>query len=181
MAIEITIPEDSIDVVDIMPYLEDLASRAQCIVELGCGCGNGSMRALTRGFRRSPRQPKCYISVDIRDQRPCTDIPDEAWWHLIRGDSANPRTVGKAVEFNAHWLPADIIFVDTEHTYAQVRMECEAWKGWASDGTVWLFHDIWMDNKRQELTDAILDFAHADGWTYTDLGYPVPGLGRLTR
>ncbi len=184
-------PPDEIDVKEIIPILEEHASRSAFIIELGCGDGHGSLRAMARGLRRSTAKNKLYISVDIRPDRPKFSVPDEDWWFKVTGDSKNYQTLKQVWEQVAHRKlvavegddirQADIIFVDSWHSYEQVKGEIDLWKIFAGPRTTWYFHDIWMFGKRQDLTDAILEFAAEDGWKYDDIPNMGHGLGRLTK
>jgi len=163
-----------------MPSLEEAASRSSFVIELGCGDGNGSLRALSRGLRRSKAKNPLYISVDLREERPKFDIPTESWWRVIHGDSAEPVVAEKARSI-AGKRKADLIFIDTAHTPQQMRLELALWSQFAGAGTVWLFHDTWMGGNYNRMTDAIKEFAAREGWKYEDLSKESSGLGRMIR
>lgn len=169
---------DEPDIAMHMPALEVAASTARFIIELGCGDGNGSLRALARGFRRSPRA-ELYCSVDLRIDRPKSDQPTEAWWHLIHGDTADKATMEQAEILAGEQLDADLIFIDTNHTYEHLARELELWSYLAEEGTTWLFHDTWMNGQYNPMTDAIKDFAGRKGLTYSDLSRECNGLGMM--
>jgi len=169
---------DSEDIAQHMPVLEAAAALSAFVIELGCGDGNGSLRALTAGLRRSPLAFPLYISVDLRPDRPCVDVPTEHWWNVIHGDSADPAVVNQAKAI-AGDRKADLIFIDTAHTIQQMRLELELWSHFAHRGTTWLFHDTWMGGGYNRMTDAIKEFAAANNWKYKDLSKASAGLGRM--
>lgn len=171
---------DEPDIVDHMPMLEDIASRAGFVIELGCGDGNGSLRALTSGMRRGVERYRLYISVDLRDDRPRYDVPDEPWWHMVHGDSAAPETL-EAAQLIALGRKADVIFIDTAHTYQQMYAELRLWSALAYEGTTWLFHDTWMGGEYNPMTSAIKGFAAENGWRYDDSIRNNNGIGVMRR
>ncbi len=169
---------DEPDIALHMPTLEVEASSASFIIELGCGDGHGSLRALARGFRKSPFR-ELYVSVDQRTDRPqFDDRPTEPWWHLVHGDTADTDTAGQVAYIAAGSL-ADLVFIDTNHTYEHMSRELEVWNRLVSRSAVWLFHDTWMSGTYNRMTDAVKEFAWREGRQYSDLSYSSHGLGMM--
>ena len=171
-------PPDEPDIALHMPALELAASKARFIIELGCGDGHGSMRALTAGFRKSPNA-ELYVSVDLRTDRPKYGLPAEDWWHLVHGDTGDRTTVESAREI-AGGRVADLIFIDTNHTYEHLSRELAIWGELANRSTVWLFHDTWMGGSYQRMTDAIKEYASLRRLQYMDLSQECNGLGWMS-
>lgn len=167
---------DQSEMVYHMPYLEDMASRASVIIEIGCGHGNGSTRAFERGLMRAP-EAKLFISVDDNPDKP--DVkPMLACWHKVTGDSRSTETrsaVDALLKF-----PVDLFYIDTEHTYDHLEAELANWIPLASPQTIWLFHDVFMWGNHNRMTDAITDFcvAHPE-WEYVLITEESHGMGMM--
>lgn len=75
-------------------------------------------------------------SVDL-DPESAAVFPDHAQWCFVLADSRDERPVVDA------GLPAelDVLFIDTIHTYEQVRDELAVWGDRVVAGGVILFHD----------------------------------------
>ena len=170
--------EDQPDIALHMPLLEDLASKAAVILELGVGKGNGSTRAFARGIAKSPREDKLYVSVDFDADRPheCPDLP---YWHMVYGRTEDPRTAAKVFNIIGG-RKVDVIFIDTHHTYEQMQAELALWGSFASKETVWLAHDIQMFGSYNHMTDAIKDYCveHPE-WEYVEITPDSHGLGMM--
>ncbi len=165
------------DIDNFMPYLEEVASKAHTILEIGVGKGTGSTLAFMRGLIRGISSEPLFISVDHQDYMQFK--PTVSWWHLVIGDSRSTFTAD-AVEHILTDRP-DIIFIDTDHTPEQIKMELEVWRPLAKLTTVWLFHDTYMMGKYNPMTDAIKEFAAKNGWQYEDVFTEAHGLGRMYR
>ena len=161
-----------------MNYLMELASKSAFVIELGIEYGNGSTKAFSWGMRKSEKEPKLMISVDIENKLTDYRIPTEPWWNLIIGNSASSETIEKVVPLVPEGLKADIIFVDSEHTEGHVMMELDLWSKFADDKTVWLFHDV-HDGKGPEIINAINRFAEEKGLTFELISTHCTGLGKL--
>ncbi len=83
---------DQDDMVVLMPFLEECASKVGIIVEIGVGHGNGSTRAFSRGLARSPERVKFHIGVDTDPERP--QVRPESYFVMVTGASEDIRTVG---------------------------------------------------------------------------------------
>lgn len=167
-----------------MPYSHDIAgfvgdireaaAKAGAVIELGPGKGDGSTLAIQEGCVHHP--DPLHISVDHQDYM--EQKPTAGWWHLVIGDSRDLGTVRKVSALLGDRSPG-LIFIDTHHTYPQMKAELEAWAFLAGPETVWLMHDTWMMGEYNPMTDAIKDFAERSGWSFDDFRTEPHGLGRL--
>lgn len=168
---------DQDDIAVHMPFLEECAANATIILEIGVGHGNGSTRAFARGLERSTHFGKYHIGVDCDEARPQIK-PSYAYWHEVHGPSEAPTTRYKVQDILGERY-ADIIFIDTDHTYEQMQKELPIWSKVAGTKTLWIFHDTWMNNTYNTMTDAIKEFAQANGWTFIDHSREAHGLGLM--
>ena len=170
--------EPNVDFALHMPVLEGFAAKAGFVLEIGCGAGNGSTRAIQAGLARSP-YGKLHVSVDINLYQPCYERPEVDWWWKVTGDSRDPRTLLK-VQGIVGGLRADVIFIDTHHTYEVMKAELALWPAMANDRTIWLFHDTWMLGAYNTMTDGIKEYAQSAGLVYEDLSVDSHGLGYMS-
>lgn len=168
--------EDASDIAYHMPFLEECASKVGTVVEIGVGHGNGSTRAFSRGLERSTHFGKYHIGVDCDEERPQVK-PSYSYWHEVHGSSEDINT-RIAVQNILGDRYADIIFIDTIHTYEQMAQELPIWTRIAGPGTLWIFHDTWMFGVYNHMTEAIKEFA-TNGWEYLDQSRLAHGLGVL--
>jgi len=175
---------DQDDIWPHMPFLEECASKAGIIIEIGVGHGNGSTRAFARGLERSTAEFKLHVGVDIDPERPQLK-PRYPYWREIHGPSEDKTTVAQVagILWQASRLSddADIIFIDTAHTYEQMKKELPLWEPFTGPITLWIFHDTWMNGEYNHMTDAIKEFAAAHGWEYEDYSKESHGLGLMRR
>lgn len=173
---------DQVDIAHHMPFLEDLASRAAVIVEVGCGHGNGSTRAFARGLERSTREGKMFISVDADPVRPQVR-PTLPYWRVIHGKSEKVSTAGAVRLALGPQQTVDILFIDTDHTYEQLRQELGIWSLLvAHTSTLWVFHDTYMFGEYNPMTDAIKEYCAAfPQWEFIDHSRESHGLGLMKR
>jgi cephalosporin hydroxylase len=170
--------DDQSDIAYCMPFLEHAASQSQVIIEIGCGHGNGSTRALARGIARSPATSKLFLSVDIDPARP-EEAPDLPYWYGVYGPSEDPDTADMA-DYFLRGRYASLIYIDTDHTYQQLKAEHEVWGRFADDRTTWLYHDTWMYGSYNPMTDAAKQFAKHYGLLYEDVTKLSHGLGMVS-
>lgn len=168
-----------------MPFLEECAARAGVIVEIGVGHGNGSTRAFARGLERSPRPSnhKLHVGVDWDPERPQIK-PNHPWWIEVHGASENPdtaQTVLLILDEHAVGPHADIIFIDTIHTYEQMYIELPIWGNLAGPETLWVFHDTNMWQVFNHMTVAIQEFAHVNDWEFLEYALESHGLGVMRK
>lgn len=174
--------EDTVDIAPHMNQLEAFATQAGFILELGCGAGNGSTRAFRRGLAKSKAALKLHISVDVNTEHPAYDKPTEDYWHKVNGDSRDPMTYERVSRVcGALSMVPDIIFIDTDHTYEVMKEELALWGPLSGPNTIWLFHDTWMTGPYNHMTDAIKEYAAANGLVYEDLSRGSHGLGWMGR
>lgn len=174
--------EDESSVSNHMPLFEELAAKATVLIELGTGPGNGSMRAFTRGMKRNPNPDKLYISVDFNRDNPEADMaPDIECWHMVYGKTEDPGTVVAVSRILGSTCP-DILYLDTHHTYNQMKAELAVWSPLAGPNTVWWFHDVAMYGvPNTEMVRAILEFCEENpNWKYELVTTECHGLGKMT-
>ncbi len=174
---------DQLDMEYHMPLLEELASKASVVIEIGVGKGNGSTRAFRNGLKKSIATYKAHICVDQELLNP-RERPAQDYARIVYGRSQDSMTVKVASavlqDVIGLKIPADIIFIDTDHTYEQLATELELWSVFAGPQTVWLFHDIFMGGGFNAMTNAITDYAAANPqWEYTAITLECHGLGML--
>lgn len=169
--------EDQFDIAYHMPFLEEQASNAAVIVEIGVGLGNGSTRAFGRGLSRSEKLKRMHIGVDNDADRPY-EKPSHGVWFEVHGDSRDLATRYRVQEL-LMGRPVDILFIDTDHTYDQMQKELEVWSPIAGPSTLWIFHDTHMMGEYNHMTDAIKEFTQANGWTFIDHSREAHGLGLM--
>jgi glycosyltransferase involved in cell wall biosynthesis len=146
------------------------------VLELGCSTGTGSTLAIQRGLKDGTNP--LHISVDLEDH--LVWRPEVDWWHLVIGDSRDREILAQVMKY--HRSPG-LIFIDTEHTYNQMKAELELWSAIANENTVWLFHDtnMWGKGDQYGMVQAIQEFANQYGWLYEDFRPQEHGLGRMQR
>ena len=169
---------DQVDIVHHMPFLEQCAAGAGIILEIGCGHGNGSTRAFARGLEWSTHRHKLHIIVDHDPDRPQVK-PTYDYYAIVHGPSESPETA-RMVRDMMLGTP-DIIFIDTDHTYEQMKKELEVWSPFAGPDTLWIFHDTWMFGEYNHMTDAIKEFAAENGWVFVDFSPASHGLGLMRK
>jgi hypothetical protein len=142
------------------------------VLELGVRGGN-STTALLAGLEE--RRGMLW-SVDV--DASCAALFDgHPQWRFVHSDSRDATTI------DAQGAPAqlDILFVDTIHTYEQVRAELETWGDRVRRGGLILFHDT---DSFPEIRRAIAAWCRPRGVPYTfhagsyGLGVAYPGRGR---
>lgn len=171
---------DQPDMASLMPLLEEYASKADVIVEIGCGHGNGSTRAFARGMLRNPTPDdgKFYLTIDGDITNP-DEPPDLPYWSIIHGRSEHPQTLYQA-QIALGGDPPDILFIDTDHTREQLTAELALWGAIAGPATVWLFHDTWMFGTYNPMVEAIDEYiAKYPEWEYIELTKDSHGLGMM--
>lgn len=166
-----------------MGTLEEYASKCTALIELGSEFGTGSTTAFARGVARNPGC-KLWITVDLKNQirEDCT--PTNAEWSFFAGDSRDPKLPQDCLQALRKVMPIgyfDLIFIDTDHNYEQLKAEIENWHLVMSLQSTWLFHDTWMNGSYNHMTDAAKEFAADNNalWKYVDLSKENNGLGAL--
>jgi hypothetical protein len=165
--------DNSPEMVYHMPTLEEYASKAAFILELGPAKGRGSTEAFDNGLAKSKAKKKLFISVDHQDQ--IVRRPKSADWKLVIGDTADEITLKKVQKVAGKAKP-DIIFIDTTHTYEHITKELPIWIKIAKKETIWLFHDTYMFGFPQKMTEGIKEFAQKNGLHFEELTRESHGL-----
>lgn len=129
------------------PTLIELARGAQTIIEFGVR-GGVSTWALLRGLPKSGRM----YSVDIIDCVVPPKVSGDPRWTLLVGDDLDPKLQRK--------LPshADLIFIDTSHTYEQTVAELAYSLTLTPDRIA--LHDYALDAVKR----AVDEFCVREGW-----------------
>lgn len=170
----------SYDIANYVDILREYAREASFVLELGPAKGDGSTSAFAEGLELSRSRNKLFISVDIQDYMEVK--PQLPYWKLVIGDSREESTLKKVRTSSnlARARYADIIFIDTHHTYEQMQRELQVWHKIAGPETIWLFHDTYMMGEYNHMTDAIKEFAESSkDWKYADIRNDAHGLGAL--
>jgi hypothetical protein len=158
---------------DIRDHLPRLRREARgSVLELGVRDGNSTV-ALLAGLEELGGT---LWSVDVTAE--CGDVfPGHPQWRFVVADSRDTSTVLAA------GLPAelDVLFVDTIHTYEQVRRELDAWGDRVRLGGSILFHDT---DSFPEIRRAISEWCRPRHVPFeflrrsNGLGVAYPGRGR---
>lgn len=176
---------DQSEMVYHMPFLEEMASKASVIVEIGVGHGNGSTRAFERGLKRTthPNGAKLFVSVDDNPNKP--DVkPTIECWHKITSDSRAQEAVNGCnmlrIASGVYEHPVDILYIDTEHTYEHMKAELEVWFPLMTKETILLAHDTHMFSNFNEMTNALLELCSQNPrWEYIQVTEESHGLGMV--
>jgi cephalosporin hydroxylase len=159
------------DINEHLPTFVDLVQvlNAQHVIELGTRSGVSTVGWL-HGLTATGGH---LTSIDLS---PRPDLDHYEGWTFIQGDDLDEAIVS-ALE------PAEIVFVDTSHTYEQTVAELERYRHLVKPGGVIVLHDtenrIPLDAPRRPLFPvkrAIKEFAEANGLDW--FNYPNNyGLG----
>lgn len=161
-----------------MPVLEEYARNCRVLIEIGAELGTGSTHAFRCGFEANLLRSR-WVTVDWKDRIVPECRPRCPFWHFVLGDSRSTLTA-LSVEKQLDNFQADLIFIDTDHTCEQMKIELSVWSRLASSTCHWLFHDTHMNGRYNPMTDAIKRFAEASGvWEYEQLSEECHGLGTL--
>jgi hypothetical protein len=118
---------------DIQAHLPFLRAAARGIVlELGVRGGNSTCAFLAGVEERGG----IVWSVDV-DERSAGVFQGHSQWRFVLADSRDVDALAAA----GLEAPIDVLFVDTIHTYEQVRDELAVWGGRVRPGGLVLFHD----------------------------------------
>lgn len=164
------------DIIVHMPFLSNLASKVSFIIELGTYKGEGSTVALVHGLSSSSEPNKIMFSIDKEDR--VSIVPQVNYWHFIKGNSMNIEIV-EAIKKDTCNKELDILYIDTTHSYLQLKAELGIWDFIISKETILLFHDIWMAGNYNSMTRAILEYAALKDWVFEIITKESCGLGAL--
>jgi cephalosporin hydroxylase len=117
------------DIFQHLPTFVDLVVEldAQHVIELGTRTGVSTI-AWLYGLEQTGGR---LTSVDL-DERP--DIGDHDHWRFIQGGDLDLTVIGELE-------PADIVFIDTSHTYRQTLAELNLYRWLTSPGGLMVLHD----------------------------------------
>lgn len=111
------------------------------------------------------------VSIDIDD---CSGhFAGHPLWAFVQADSTDPRTVRLLQEADA--LPADVLFLDSLHTYEHVSAELALWGDQVVPGGVILVHD---PETFPGVRRAVVEFCEARGWPVAFV-LPCNGMARI--
>lgn len=159
---------------DIQQHLPRLRREARgTVLELGVRGGSSTV-ALLAGLEE---RGGTLWSVDV-DPASAGVFPSHAQWRFVLADSRDERQVAGA------GLPdeLDVLFIDTIHTYEQVRDELAVWGDKVVEGGVILFHDT---DSYPSIRRAISDWCKSRSVPFefrggsNGLGAAYPGRGVL--
>lgn len=155
------------DIQDHMVYLHHtvIMDLATSVIELGVRKGNSTAALLSAVVATDGLLWSCDIDPP--------DVPED-WlacpnWRFYRGDSVS--------EDILEWMPksAQVVFIDTSHTYNQTMAELRAYVPRVSGGGVVLCHDTqWLPPATSTphpdgpVTDALSDFCRETGLKWTN-------------
>lgn len=156
-----------------VPMLRYFAARASVILEIGLETGLGSTKAFAEGFAMNYGGRK-WVGVDRND---CPNLPADTRFEFIKGDSTNQDTYEKIRRAIYGYGNPDLIFIDTRHTKEQIEKELPLCMSLADPRCTWVFHDTYMNEKYNDMTDSIKNFAGENEYVYLDLSTMNNGLG----
>lgn len=176
-----------------MGRLADLAAKAAVIVEVGVACCTGSTHAFDVGLRSRKSGGVLHIGVDLFDALDQDWEPKYRWFRYVQGDSTSPETVAKVEEllrvpatdgYPDELRQVDILYIDTLHTYDQLKAELAVWLPLIGPKTLCLFHDTHMGGSYNPMTNAILEMVEEGGplaetHRYVQIAENCNGLGAL--
>jgi predicted O-methyltransferase YrrM len=152
------------DQVDMYPHygtLTRLARECKVIIEWGVR-GGVSTWAFLEGL---PADGELW-SVDVVDCVVPPAVSSDPRWHFIVGDDLDEDVIVCLPK------PADMVFIDTSHTYEQTVAELEIAPDW--EPSMIVMHDVNQPQVRQ----AVDEFCARTGWRMTDYEDPY-GLATL--
>lgn len=149
---------------EIVRFLERVRALApKRVVEVGTASG-GSLFLLAR----VAAPDAILVSVDLPD---APGLPGYAAWreplyrafaapgqtiHLVRGDS-HAEATRDLVRARLGGEPADVVFVDGDHSYAGVVRDCDLYAPLVRPGGIVAFHDIVPDHRTRHGIDTVND------------------------
>lgn len=149
------------DIVEHLPTFVGVADhlRATHVIELGTRTGVSTIAWLYAMERTGGH----LTSVDI-DPRP--DIGEFGHWTFHQSDDLDPALLNQLE-------PADIVFIDTSHTYEQTRAELGVYQHLVRRGGIMLLHDTELEHPEDAPTypafpvrKAVNDFVATEGYRW---------------
>lgn len=168
-------PEGGGDIYQAIPYIIKIArkQKPKIIFDLGVRKGHTSITLSIIAYETNGH----VWGVDILDCPRASNEIDRLKltekWTFVKSDS---------VKFMKEWNKekADLIMIDTSHTYEQTLKELEASKEVLKEDGIILLHDTIAARATIQVLDAIQDFRkkYPDKWTFKNYKY---GLGVLRK
>lgn len=168
------------DIMDHLQFMHDtvLKYRDAVVIEMGVRGGN-STSALLSAVIQHERGELWSADLNIPSAPDCWhDIPA---WHFMQGDSVSPEVL--------EWMPrqADVVFMDTSHTFEQQLAELHAYVPRVRPGGTVLIHDtqcipaddfksdsfIPMPAPEGPVTDALNAYCEETGLTWQNRDSPA--------
>lgn len=140
-----------------LPRLVELVEQTNAahVIELGVRAGNSTV-AFLYGLERTGGT---LTSVDVSE---APDIGTWAHWRFIHGDDLDDRVLEQLDE-------ADILFIDTTHTYDQTLAELCAYHRLVRKGGLIVLHDTELRiGQSKPVTEAIRTFCAAREVTWVN-------------
>lgn len=121
------------DIQDHMQFLHDtvLGYTAPRVIELGVRYGNSCCALLSAALKAGGEMWSC----DVNPPYVPPGWEQVAGWHFLLGDSVSPQVLRDMPE------QADVVFIDTSHTFSQTVAELRAYVPRVAPGGVVLLHD----------------------------------------
>lgn len=160
------------DIIDHLQFMHDtvLKYTAPVVIEMGVRTGNSTCALLTGAIEKQGE----LWSADINEPQVLADWLKIPAWHFMQGDSVSPKVLD--------WMPkqADVVFMDTSHTFEQQLAELRAYVPRVKPGGTVLVHDtqcVPLDNFESDsfyptpepegpVTDALNAFCKETGLTW---------------
>lgn len=160
----------AIDIGEHIPRLRDLASRVDRVTEFGVRTGASTMAFLYAG-------PKSLLSVDIND---CPDVS------RLRLDGDSTKFTFRQADTRETEIPeTDLLFIDTLHTFDQLRVELARHSPKVAQKIVLhdtvTFGETGEDGTTPGLWQAVVDFVADGTWRIEEHRMNNNGLTVLQR
>lgn len=151
------------DIQDHLPRFVEMVDRlhARHVIELGTRSGVSTTAWLYALEQTGGR----LTSIDID---PAPDIGLWPHWTFLQGDDLDPRLI-------ADLEPADIVFIDTSHTYEHTRTELAVYRHLVRPGGLMVLHDTLLMHPdgaplspRFPVHKAVVEFCQQERFTWTE-------------
>lgn len=143
------------DIMDHLQFMHDTVAAYPdpVVIEMGVRAGNSTSALLSAVTRQGGQ----VWSADVNPPQ----VPD-SWhgipaWHFMQGDSVSPEVLA--------WMPpqADVVFMDTSHTYAQQLAELRAYVPRVRPGGTVLVHDTQCVPRDNFASDSFIPTPEPEG------------------
>ena len=144
------------DIMDHLQFMHDtvLAYPDPVVIEMGVRTGNSTSALLSAVTRQGHGQMWSADIIPAQVPGWWHDIPA---WHFMQGDSVSPAVLA--------WMPAhaDVVFMDTSHTFDQQLAELRAYVPRVRPGGTVLVHDTQCVPRGAPGTDSFTPTAEPEG------------------